>query len=380
MSPTELTPEDVREALRQVPCPGIKRDIVAIKLVGNIAVCDGRVSVEIVHTTEKPDLIAKVRELAHAKAASLPGVREVRVDVVRPAGTERAAHHGAAGHGAAQHGGAGSGAAGGAKPGAGPDPWAERAPLEGVRHIVMVASAKGGVGKSSVAVNLALALQERGRKVGLLDADVYGPSIPAMLGTDAQPEIVGEQTLVPIRARGLQVMSMALLVSPEQAMVWRGPMVFAAVRQFLKDVRWSDLDILVVDMPPGTGDAQLTMVQQVPVDGVVIVTTPQEIAVADVRRGIQMFGKVGVPVLGVVENMSVFVCPHCGEKADIFGHGGGQAVAERYGVPFLGDIPIDPTIRVGGDEGLPAVANPASPARAAFLALADKVVEFVAGS
>lgn len=371
----ELTPEDVREALRQIPCPGIKRDIVAIKLVGNIAVCDGRVSVEIVHTSEKPDLIAKVRELVHAKVASLPGVREARVDVVRPAGTERAAHHGAA-----HHGGAGAGAAGGAQPAAGPDPWAERAPLEGVRHIVMVASAKGGVGKSSVAVNLALALQERGRKVGLLDADVYGPSIPAMLGANAQPEIVGEQTLAPIRACGLQVMSMALLVAPEQAMVWRGPMVFAAVRQFLKDVRWSDLDILVVDMPPGTGDAQLTMVQQVPVDGVVIVTTPQEIAVADVRRGIQMFGKVGVPVLGVVENMSVFVCPHCGERADVFGHGGGQAVAERYGVPFLGEIPLDPTIRVGGDEGLPAVANPASPSRAAFLALADKVVGFVEGS
>lgn len=355
----------VEAALREVPCPGIRKDIVTIRLIGRISVEDGRVAVEVLHTSEKPELIAQVKALVEQKVKSLPGAKKVDVVVTRPDGGGRA-HGDAQGH--AQRG----------RPAdAGPDPWAERASLPGVRHVVMVASAKGGVGKSSVAVNLALALRERGRRVGLLDADVYGPSIPAMLGTDRTPDVVGENEMVPIEARGLQVMSIGLLVPPEQAMVWRGPMVFAAVKQFLKDVRWSDRDYLVVDMPPGTGDAQLTMVQQVPVDGVVIVTTPQEIALADVRRGIQMFGKVGVPVLGVVENMSVFVCPHCGERTDIFGNGGGRAVAQAFGVPFLGDIPIDPSIRTGGDEGRPAMEDPRSPSRDAFLALADRVVEFV---
>jgi ATP-binding protein involved in chromosome partitioning len=363
--PPALTSEAVLAALRGVVCPGITKDIVTIRLIGDIAVENGRVSVAVVHTSEKPQLISEVRALVEQRVRSLPGAREVVVTVTGP-GAEAARgqdHDHAHGQG---HGGRPAAA--------GPDPWADRVALPGVRHICMVASAKGGVGKSSVAVNLALALQELGHRTGLLDADIYGPSIPAMLGTREVPTVEGEEeTIIPIRAHGLQVMSIGLLVPPEKAMIWRGPMVFSAVRKFLKDVRWDDLDWLVVDMPPGTGDAQLTMVQQVPVDGVVIVTTPQEIALADVRRGIQMFREVDVPVFGVVENMSHFVCPHCGGRSDIFGQGGGERTAAEFGVPFLGGIPIDPTIRVGGDEGRPSMTDPTSPTRAAFLAVARRI-------
>jgi ATP-binding protein involved in chromosome partitioning len=367
--PPALTSEAVLAALRGVVCPGITKDIVTIRLIGDIAVENGRVSVAVVHTSEKPQLIAEVRALVEQQVRSLPGAREVVVTVTGP-GAEAARGHD---HGHEHDHAHGHGH--GARPAAaGPDPWADRAALPGVRHICLVASAKGGVGKSSVAVNLALALQELGHRTGLLDADIYGPSIPAMLSTREVPLVEGEEeTIIPIRAHGLQVMSIGLLVPPEKAMIWRGPMVFSAVRKFLKDVRWDNLDWLVVDMPPGTGDAQLTLVQQVPVDGVVIVTTPQEIALADVRRGIQMFREVDVPVFGVVENMSHFVCPHCGERSDIFGQGGGERTAAEFGVPFLGGIPIDPTIRVGGDEGRPAMTDPTSPTRAAFLAVARRI-------
>ncbi|MBE0564711.1 MAG: Mrp/NBP35 family ATP-binding protein, partial [Krumholzibacteria bacterium] len=254
-----------------------------------------------------------------------------------------------------------------------PDPFADRRPLPGVRMVVAVASAKGGVGKSSVAVNLALALRDRGHKVGLLDADVYGPSVPTMLAIHKSPRVTADKKIFPVEHRGLQVISMGLLMAPDQPVIWRGPLVFSAVKQFLKDVQWADLDFLIVDMPPGTGDAQLTLVQQVPLAGVVMVTTPQEVALADVRRGIRMFREVDVPVLGVVENMSYFVCPDTGKSYDIFGQGGGGRVAKEYGLPLLAEIPIDPAIRTGGDEGRPAVEVEGSPARAAFLALADRV-------
>jgi ATP-binding protein involved in chromosome partitioning len=224
-------------------------------------------------------------------------------------------------------------------------------------------------------VNLALALKENGARVGLMDADVYGPSVPTMLAVTGQPEVDGDKKIKPFQSHGLQVMSMGLLMPPDQPVIWRGPLVMSAVKQFLQDVLWNDLDYLVIDMPPGTGDAQLTLVQTVPLSGVVMVTTPQEVALADVRRGIQMFAKIEVPVLGIVENMSYFVCPDNDKKYDIFGHGGGAQVAKQYNLPLLGEIPIDPAIRMGGDTGKPAVEIAGSATRQAFLDLARKVSE-----
>ncbi len=226
-----------------------------------------------------------------------------------------------------------------------------------MKHIIAVASGKGGVGKSTTAVNLALALKDQGLKVGVLDADIYGPSMPRLLGVRGQPQQLAGNKLDPMRAYGLKVMSMGFLVDEETPMIWRGPMVMSALSQMLKDVAWGELDVLVVDMPPGTGDAQLTMAQQVPLAGAVIVSTPQDLALIDARKGLNMFKKVNVPVLGIVENMSTFICPHCGNASDIFGHGGARAEAERLGVPFLGEVPLTMSVRVTSDEGKPVVAT-----------------------
>ena len=224
-------------------------------------------------------------------------------------------------------------------------------------------------------MNLALALRDSGKRVGLLDADVYGPSVPTMLGIEGGPEVTEDKKILPVMAQGLQTISMGMMMAPDQAVIWRGPLVFSAIKQFLKDVVWDNLDYLVVDLPPGTGDAQLTLVQQVPLSGVVMVTTPQEVALADVRRGIRMFQQVEVPVLGIVENMSYFVCGKCDEEHDLFGRGGGAQVAEAYKLPLLAEIPIDSSIRKGGDEGRPAVLNDGSKVREAFLKLAGRVDE-----
>ncbi len=353
MSPN-LTPETVLAALKDVKVPGTRVDIVKINLVGEIKVSGGEVTVTVVKTTEKDETIAQVRQDVARAVGALPGVMSVNVPLddrsaKRPA--PRGPH------------------------GQSPDPFADRARLPGVRKVIAVASAKGGVGKSSVAVNLALSLAAAGHRTGLLDADVYGPSVPTMLGTDLQPEVTEDRKIHPVVAQGLQIISMGLLLPPDKAVIWRGPLVFSAIKQFLKDVQWDNLDYLVVDMPPGTGDAQLTLVQQVPLSGVVMVTTPQEVALADVRRGVQMFRETEVPVLGVVENMSYFVCPNCSEKHDIFGTGGGGQVAAQYGLPLLGEIPLDPSIRQGGDEGRPAALVDGSPAQAAFRKLAGQVVE-----
>ncbi len=233
----------------------------------------------------------------------------------------------------------------------------ERQPIPGVKNLIAVASGKGGVGKTTVAVNLALAYQKLGHKVGLLDADVYGPNVPIMLGAVGEPLATPAQKIIPVQAQGLKMISMGLLNPGDKPVIWRGPMLHSVITQFLRSVEWGELDYLVIDLPPGTGDVQLTLIQTVAVTGAVVVTTPSTVALADVRKAIEMFRQVNVEVLGVVENMSTFVCPHCGKPVDIFGHGEGAKTAIEYGVPVLGEIEIDPRIRLGGDTGKPVAAQ-----------------------
>lgn len=262
------------------------------------------------------------------------------------------------------------------QPGAGDGPARSRL-IPGVKYALAVSSGKGGVGKSTVAVNLAVALRQSGAAVGLLDADIYGPNIPMMMGVTKPPE-QRDGKIIPAENHGVKLISMGFFVPEETAVVWRGPMVHTAIQQFFRDVLWGDLDYLLIDLPPGTGDAQLTLTQLVPLRGAITVTTPQNVALYDVRKGIMMFQKVNVPLLGLIENMSHFVCGHCGEKTEIFSYGGGERAAQAMGIPFLGRIPIDPAIRTGGDSGLPiVVGHPDSPQSQAFLDIARKIREEV---
>ena len=237
-----------------------------------------------------------------------------------------------------------------------PQQPAQQMPIPGVKSLIAVASGKGGVGKTTVAVNLAIALQRLGAAVGLLDADVYGPNVPLMLGTTEQPQALDERTILPVDAYGLKMISVGLLNPGDRPLIWRGPMLHSLITQFLRSVRWGELDYLVIDLPPGTGDVQLTLIQTVPLTGALLITTPSAVALADVRKAIEMFRQVNVEVLGVVENMSYFACPHCKAPIDVFGHGEGQRMAQLFGVPFLGEIEIDPGIRIGGDTGKPVAA------------------------
>jgi ATP-binding protein involved in chromosome partitioning len=232
----------------------------------------------------------------------------------------------------------------------------KKPPIAGVKYLIAVASGKGGVGKTTVAVNLAIALKNLGAKVGLLDADVYGPNVPVMLGTNEQPRAIDERTIVPVEAYGVKMISMGLLNPGDKPLVWRGPMLHSVIQQFLRSVQWGELDYLIVDLPPGTGDVQLTLIQSVALTGTVVVTTPSVVSLADVRKAIEMFRQVHVEILGVVENMSYFSCPHCQQRIDVFGHGEGQRMAQTFGVPFLGEIEIDPQIRIGGDTGKPVAS------------------------
>ncbi len=251
----------------------------------------------------------------------------------------------------------------------------QRQPIPGVKYLVAVASGKGGVGKTTVAVNLSLALAKLGYKVGLLDADVYGPNVPIMLGSTGEPMATPQQRIIPVQSQGIKMISMGLLNPGDKPVIWRGPMLHSVITQFLRSVEWGELDYLVIDLPPGTGDVQLTLIQTVEVTGAVVVTTPSTVALADVRKAIEMFRQVNVEVLGVVENMSTFACPHCGKAIDIFGHGEGAKTASEYGVPVLGEIEIDPRIRLGGDTGNPVAAQGESaPAAQSLYRVAKAVV------
>ena len=342
------TKDDVLAALGKVSSPDGK-PLPATGTLSDIVVTDGKVFFSITVDAAAVKQWEPVRERAEAAVRAVPGIVSALVALTG----ERAP---SAGGGAPQR--RPQMQPGAARPQSGPG-HAQQSPagIPGVEAIIAVASGKGGVGKSTTAVNLALGLRDLGLKVGILDADIYGPSMPKLLAIRERPQTIGGTRLKPISRHGMAVMSIGFLIEEETPMIWRGPMVMSALTQMLREVEWGALDIMVVDMPPGTGDAQLTMAQQVPLKGAVIVSTPQDLALIDARRGIAMFRRVNVPVLGIVENMSYFLCPHCGGRSDIFGHGGARAEAERLGVPFLGEVPLDMEIREKSDSGLPVVAT-----------------------
>jgi ATP-binding protein involved in chromosome partitioning len=362
-----LTKERVLEALKAVKGPDARADIVSQGLVSEIVIHKGKVYFAISVDPARAKELESVRQAAERAVASVPGVEGVAVTLT----ADRAP--GGAPSGRNGRGQAAPQSPSFARPGAARDARHRPGGVPGVANIIAVASGKGGVGKSTTAVNLALALKERGLRVGILDADIYGPSMPRLLGLKGQPQQIASNKLAPMEAYGLKVMSMGFLVDEETPMIWRGPMVMSALSQMLKDVAWGELDVLVVDMPPGTGDAQLTMAQQVPLAGAVIVSTPQDLALIDARKGLNMFRKVNVPVLGLVENMSTFICPHCGQPSNIFGHGGARAEATRLGVPFLGEVPLTLAIRETSDEGRPVVTtDPSSPVAEAYREIAAR--------
>src|ERR687888_264907 len=344
-----VSAQAVLEALRAVREPDAQQDIVTLGLVKDLRVSDGEVSFTLAFTTQPAAAKATLHTMASRAVGQLPGVQRVQVRM----------------------GGTGPVQRPGPPPAAPPAPAPDLIPE--VKYTVAVSSGKGGVGKSTVAVNLALALRGHGVQVGIIDSDVYGPDIPLMLGSKGRPGMF-DNRIIPVEAHGLKMMSIGLLVSDREPLVWRGPMIHSFIQQMLRDVLWGPLDYLVFDMPPGTGDAQLSLSQVIPLSGVVMVTTPQDVALLDVRKAIGMFQRLNVPVLGIVENMSYFVCPHCGERTSIFGHTGGERIAAEYGVPLLARIPLDPETRIGGDEGSPiALRRPDSPQAKAFRDLARAV-------
>ena len=358
MSIRPLTQEALREALRAVTDPASGRDIVSAGLIEGIELRGSLVQVALLTDRAHAAAMEPVRQAAEALLARQPGVNNATVVLTAhkaPAAAPAAGHSHGHSHGPAQ--------------------GQSRPPLllPDIGAIVAVASGKGGVGKSTVAVNLAVSLARQGLKIGLLDADIYGPSLPRMLGLNRKPEVRGDKML-PLEAWGLKAMSIGFLVEENAAMIWRGPMVMGALEQMLGQVVWGALDVLIVDMPPGTGDAQLTMAQRVALTGAVIVSTPQDIALIDARRGVAMFEKTKVPVLGLVENMSYFCCPNCGHRAEIFGHGGARAEAKRMGADFLGEVPLLLDIRTASDAGQPIAASaPDSEAAKAYDAIARQV-------
>lgn len=342
----QISEQDVLGALRKIEDPDLRKDIVTLGFIKDLKIEGGSVSFRIVLTTPACPVKEQMEESARELVSALPNVNAVHItmDAEVPKGRG----------------------------------FGEKLTVEGVRNIVAVSSGKGGVGKSTVAVNIAVSLAMNGARVGLMDADVYGPNVPLMLGVgDARPD-VDNNKLLPLEAFGVKLMSMAVLKPGDEPMIVRGPILHGLVRQFLQDVRWGELDYLIVDMPPGTGDVQLSLAQLVPVQGAVLVTTPQEVALADVRRALRMFETVSVPVLGVVENMSYFIAPDTGVRYNIFGEGGGQRLADKYEVPFLGSVPLAIEVREGGDKGVPiVVSQPDSVQARAFRSVAEEVARRV---
>lgn len=363
---TRVTREDIAAALAKVIDEESGKDVVSSGMLQGLVVREGHVGFSLEVDPAKGLEKEPLRQACEAAAKNVPGVLSVTAVLT--------AHRDAPARPSPGHAHAHSHSGGSARAPQG------SARIPGVKAIVAVASGKGGVGKSTTACNLALALARTGLSVGVLDADIYGPSMPRLFALKGRPQVMSGRTLKPLEGYGLKVMSIGFLVDEEAAMIWRGPMVMSAIQQMLREVAWGELDVLVVDMPPGTGDAQLTMAQAVPLAGAVIVSTPQDLALIDARRGIAMFRRVDVPILGIVENMSTFICPHCGNASEIFGHGGARHEAERLGVPFLGEVPLHMTIREKSDAGLPVVVSePDGPHAQAYLDIARKIAAALTG-
>lgn len=348
-----LSPDAIKSALQSVKYPGFTRDIVSFGLVKDIQIDGDKVNVSLVMPKPDDKLKSEISESVRTAVLETPGVSDVNIEISarqpKPA-----------------------------PPGQEPQKAEKSAKLPDIKYYIAVASGKGGVGKSTVASNVAVAMAKMRDKVGLMDADIWGPSMPTMLGIKDRPKATEDNKIIPLNKFGLKLMSIGFLVNEDETVIWRGPMVHGAIKQFIEDVVWDDTDHLVIDLPPGTGDAQLSLVQTAPLSGGIIVTTPQDVALIDVKRGVQMFRKLNVPILGIVENMSYLEQPDNGEPIDIFGRGGGKKMAEQFGVPFLGEIPIDPEIRKGGDSGVPIVeSHPNSAAAKTFNKIAETILNTI---
>ncbi len=352
----------VENALKKFPAPNGVQNIVDTKIVSAIIVDNDQVGIVLDFGDNKPENASELRTEIETTVAALPEVNAVNVVMTSASGPKATAP-------------------GGPKPvkpvpGLSPAPKAPPTPTEipGVKHVVAVASGKGGVGKSTTSINLAIALQQQGLRVGVLDADIFGPSLPMLVGLDQKPE-TKDKIIQPLMAHGLKLMSIGFLIDVDQPVVWRGPRVMGATQQLLKDVAWGPLDVLIVDMPPGTGDVQLTMVQQAPLSGAVIVSTPQDLALIDARKGLAMFEKVGVPILGIIENMTSFICPHCSGESHIFGHGGAEETAAQLGCDFLGGIPLEMDVRMSADNGTPIMTQDTdSKAKSVYVEIATQII------
>lgn len=348
-----ISTDQITNLLKKIKYPGFSRDIVSFGMVKNVNVDGSTVNIQLLLPKPDEKLKKELETNIRQQVLETPGVSDLNLDIQAKEQKKN-------------------------QQGQSADPKSNPKLPKNIKYYIAVASGKGGVGKSTIAVNLALAISKKRKNVGLMDADVWGPSAPIMLGINEKPIATGNQKILPIEKYGLKTMSIGYLINEEDAVIWRGPMVHGAVKQFIEDVEWGNTEYLVIDLPPGTGDAQLSLAQTVPINGGVIVTTPQDVALIDVKRGVLMFNKLNIKVMGIVENMSYLDVDNSGKKIDIFGTGGGRKMAEKFNVPFLGEIPLDPDIRIGGDKGTPIVeSKPDSNAAKAFFHIADQILESI---